>query len=73
VTAAPGTVPAPLLDQLAPGGRLLVPVGTDDQVLEVHRRTASGITVERKAMVRFVPMMGEAQGARSPASSTTNP
>jgi protein-L-isoaspartate(D-aspartate) O-methyltransferase len=73
VTAAPGTVPSPLLEQLAPGGRLVIPVGTDDQVLEVHRRTASGITVERKAMVRFVPMIGEAQGARSPASSTTNP
>jgi len=64
VTAAPGKVPAPLLEQLAPGGRLVIPVGTDDQMLEVHRRTEAGFTVERKLPVRFVPMTGEAQRAR---------
>ena len=64
VTAAPGKVPAPLLEQLAPGGRLVIPVGTRDQMLEVHRRTRDGIVVERTVPVRFVPMTGEAQ--RSP-------
>jgi protein-L-isoaspartate(D-aspartate) O-methyltransferase len=37
VTAAPPEVPKALLDQLAMGGRLVVPVGTDEQELEVHR------------------------------------
>ena len=61
VTAAPGKVPAPLLEQLAPGGRLVIPVGTDDQMLEVHRRTDAGVMVERTIPVRFVPMTGEAR------------
>lgn len=65
VTAAPGTVPAPLLEQLAPGGRLVIPVGTRAQMLEVHRRTRDGVEVERTVPVRFVPMTGEAQ--RTPA------
>jgi protein-L-isoaspartate(D-aspartate) O-methyltransferase len=64
VTAAPGRVPAPLLEQLAPGGRLVIPVGTSDQMLEVHRRTSDGIVIERKVPVRFVPMTGEAQRVR---------
>ena len=61
VTAAPEAVPKPLLDQLAPGGRLVIPVGDDMQWLEVHRRTDAGITVERTVQVRFVPMTGEAE------------
>jgi protein-L-isoaspartate(D-aspartate) O-methyltransferase len=60
VTAAPGKVPAPLLEQLAPGGRLVIPVGTSEQMLEVHRRTPTGIEIERTVPVRFVPMTGEA-------------
>jgi protein-L-isoaspartate(D-aspartate) O-methyltransferase len=63
VTAAPGRVPKPLLDQLAPGGRLVIPVGAGVQELEVHRRTESGIEVEHVAPVRFVPMTGEAERA----------
>ena len=58
VTAAPETVPSALLDQLAPGGRLVIPVGDDEQVLEVHQRTPDGIRVRRVAAVRFVPMTG---------------
>jgi protein-L-isoaspartate(D-aspartate) O-methyltransferase len=61
VTAAPGSVPKPLLKQLAPGGRLVIPVGDDIQWLEVHRRTETGITVERTIPVRFVPMTGDAE------------
>jgi protein-L-isoaspartate(D-aspartate) O-methyltransferase len=64
VTAAPPKVPQPLLDQLAPGGRLVIPVGKGVQELEVHRRTDAGIRVERVAPVRFVPMTGEAQQTR---------
>ena len=42
VTAAPPEVPQPLLDQLALGGRLVVPVGRRDQELRVLERTADG-------------------------------
>lgn len=63
VTAAPPEVPAPLLEQLRVGGRLVVPVGEVGAVqsLEVHERTETGVRVERVAPVRFVPMTGEAQ------------
>lgn len=57
VTAAPPQVPQALLDQLAMGGRLVVPVGTTDQELEVHRRTAEGIRVKKVFPVTFVPMV----------------
>jgi protein-L-isoaspartate(D-aspartate) O-methyltransferase len=59
VTAAPDRVPPALLEQLAPGGRLVIPVGDRGvQDLEVHRRTAEGIEVETVAPVLFVPMTG---------------
>ncbi|MCL5670238.1 MAG: protein-L-isoaspartate(D-aspartate) O-methyltransferase [Acidobacteria bacterium] len=61
VTAAPGHIPQPLLDQLAPGGRLLVPVGKDVQTLVRVRRTAKGFKPEELLGVRFVPMTGEAE------------
>lgn len=61
VTAAAPRVPEPLLDQLAPGGRLVIPVDVEDggQELQVHERTPEGITVRRVLGVRFVPMTGE--------------
>jgi protein-L-isoaspartate(D-aspartate) O-methyltransferase len=58
VTAAPPVVPAALVDQLALNGRLVIPVGTDDQDLVVIQRTASGLRTERMFPVRFVPMTG---------------
>lgn len=62
VTAAPKKVPQPLLDQLADGGRLVIPVGpAGDQWLEVHERKGDVIRVKREFAVRFVPMTGEAQ------------
>jgi protein-L-isoaspartate(D-aspartate) O-methyltransferase len=57
VTAAPEEVPQPLLDQLAPGGRLVIPVGEqhDTQWMTVLEKTANGV-VERKTIpVAFVP------------------
>jgi protein-L-isoaspartate(D-aspartate) O-methyltransferase len=58
VTAAPALIPQPLIDQLAPGGRLVIPVGTDQQELRVLTRvgTGDGVSVERVLAVRFVPM-----------------
>jgi protein-L-isoaspartate(D-aspartate) O-methyltransferase len=56
VTAAPAEVPEALLDQLAPGGRLVIPLGTGSQELFVFTREAGGVRRERVAPVRFVPL-----------------
>ena len=61
VTAAPEKVPQPLLDQLAIGGRLVIPVGGADQELQVITRTPEGDRTRSIFAVRFVPMTGEAQ------------
>ncbi len=62
LAAAPDHVPQPLIDQLAPGGRLILPVGDFAQDLVVVEKQADG-TVKRWSMipVRFVPMTGETQ------------
>jgi protein-L-isoaspartate(D-aspartate) O-methyltransferase len=57
VTAAPDHVPQPLLDQLAVGGRLVIPVGTGVQTLELHQRTATGYERKTLNLVRFVPLV----------------
>lgn len=62
VTAAPQRVPPPLLEQLAPGGRLVLPVGGEDQTLVRYVRTDAGLDREELMPVRFVPMTGAAQG-----------
>jgi protein-L-isoaspartate(D-aspartate) O-methyltransferase len=62
LTAAPREVPEPLLEQLAVGGRMVLPVGGDVQTLQLITRTAQGFQSERITAVRFVPMTGEAQG-----------
>jgi protein-L-isoaspartate(D-aspartate) O-methyltransferase len=64
VTAAPPEVPSALVAQLAPGGRLVIPVGTENQVLQVHERTADGFRVRKVLPVRFVPMTGDEQPRR---------
>jgi protein-L-isoaspartate(D-aspartate) O-methyltransferase len=55
--AAGGEVPQALLDQLAPGGRLVAPVGTDEQHLVLVRRTPAGLRRETHEGVRFVPLV----------------
>lgn len=61
VTAAPPSVPAPLREQLAIGGRLVIPVGEGFQDLLVITRTATGYEQKNVLPVRFVPMTGKAQ------------
>jgi protein-L-isoaspartate(D-aspartate) O-methyltransferase len=57
LTAAPPEIPAALIEQLKPGGRLVAPVGTDDQWLYVVDKTRDGKIVKRSVLaVRFVPM-----------------
>ena len=63
VTAAPNHVPRPLVDQLAVGGRMIVPVGDERQMLTEIFRTPDGVTEETTLPVLFVPMTGLA-GAR---------
>lgn len=57
VAAAPEQVPQPLLDQLGPAGRLVVPVGRTDQELRLYRRTADGFEMEPVLPVAFVPLV----------------
>ena len=57
LTAAPATIPKPLLDQLAPRGRLIAPVGEQGAVqwLTIVDKTQKGVTERRTLPVRFVP------------------
>jgi len=61
VTAAPDHVPQPLLDQLADGGHLVIPVGDEWQELVVLTRDGKDIKRRFVTPVRFVPMTGEAE------------
>ncbi len=66
VTAASDHVPQPLLEQLAIGGRLILPIGKFKQDLVVVRRTEKGYEQTTVLPVAFVPMTGEAQGQTPP-------
>ncbi len=60
VAAASPDVPAPLVEQLAVGGRLVIPLGDRDaQVLTLVRRTEQGVEQAVLGDVRFVPLIGE--------------
>ena len=59
VSAASESVPQALLEQLAPGARLVIPVGTDrSQILVCMQRTEFGFERRELEAVRFVPMIG---------------
>jgi len=65
VTAAPDHVPQPLIDQLAPGGRLVIPIGRYYQdLLLLEKQSDGSIREENVVPVQFVPMTGEAQQRR---------
>jgi protein-L-isoaspartate(D-aspartate) O-methyltransferase len=57
VTAAPTDIPAPLLEQLGPRGRLVIPVGAQGQTqwMTIVDKTAAGVASRRTIPVQFVP------------------
>ena len=62
VTAAPPEIPQALIDQLAVGGRMVLPVGEVDQEIVVVTKTETGALKQEELIpVRFVPMTGTAQ------------
>jgi protein-L-isoaspartate(D-aspartate) O-methyltransferase len=68
VAAAAPSVPEALYAQLAPGGRVVVPIGTrHDQQLEIVTRGPHGREERSSVPCRFVPLVGEAGFAEHPA------
>ena len=61
VTAAPDHIPQPLIEQLAVGGRMVLPVGDSRQFITLVERTETDVEITRDLPVLFVPMTGEAQ------------
>ncbi|MBK7474064.1 MAG: protein-L-isoaspartate(D-aspartate) O-methyltransferase [Betaproteobacteria bacterium] len=61
VTAAAGHVPPPLLRQLKPGGRMVIPVGapfTTQQLLLIEKNSDGTVKTRQMMPVRFVPLTG---------------
>jgi protein-L-isoaspartate(D-aspartate) O-methyltransferase len=68
VTAAPERIPQPLVDQLAVGGHMVIPVGGFFQELKVFTKDRDGHLSEKDIIpVRFVPMTGEIEKEKTPA------
>jgi protein-L-isoaspartate(D-aspartate) O-methyltransferase len=61
LTAAPDHIPQPLLDQMAIGGRLILPLGSFVQELVLITRSKEGYQQTMLLPVRFVPMTGKAE------------
>jgi len=62
VTAGAAHVPPPLIEQLKPGGRMIIPVGSrflTQQLLLVEKDAAGEVTTRHVLPVRFVPLTGE--------------
>jgi protein-L-isoaspartate(D-aspartate) O-methyltransferase len=61
VAAASPRIPEPLLEQLAPSGRMILPVGSGEQYLSLIERTPQGFVETRLDAVRFVPLLSGIQ------------
>ncbi len=62
VTAAASHVPRPLIEQLRPGGRMVIPVGDrfmTQQLLLIEKTADEELITRQIAAVRFVPLTGE--------------
>ncbi len=73
VAAAAPRIPQPLADQLAPGGRLVIPVGPrEGQDLMVVESRPEGLSLTRKGACRFVPLLGKGAFAASVTDSQSS-
>ncbi len=60
IAAASPSVPEPLLDQLGPGGRMIIPIGDrDEQTLTLVERVGDQVKITPLSDVRFVPLLGQ--------------
>ncbi|MBU1009774.1 MAG: protein-L-isoaspartate(D-aspartate) O-methyltransferase [Bacteroidetes bacterium] len=61
ITAAAPEIPQALIDQLKPGGVLVIPYGKDDvqQMLRLRKNTDGTMSTEQHGAFRFVPLLGE--------------
>ena len=60
VAAAAPRVPEPLIEQLADGGKMILPVGTrTEQQLQLVRKAGNKATITKEDLCRFVPLVGE--------------
>jgi protein-L-isoaspartate(D-aspartate) O-methyltransferase len=74
VTCSPEKVPAPLVEQLSEGGRLIVPVGERfQQMLYLYRKVEGKLKQEELQTTFFVPMTGEAEALRVLQADSTMP
>lgn len=73
VTAAPDHLPAPLVEQLAQGGRLVIPIGPPGgyQMLWKFVKKGQDVTAYRMGGVAFVPLTGEGIEKASPSGPST--
>ena len=74
VTCSPESVPQPLVDQLAEGGRMIVPVGERyQQALYLYRKVDGQLQQEALQTTFFVPMTGQAEELRVVEADPANP
>lgn len=74
VTCSPESVPQPLIDQLAEGGRLVIPVGERfQQTLYLFTKTDGELVREALRPTLFVPMTGVAEDRREVQPDPTQP
>ena len=67
VTAASPKLPQGLIDQMAVGGRMVIPIGTlKDQELVLAIRTSEGVSVSYMGLCRFVPLIGQEAWPKPP-------
>lgn len=59
VTAAPEEIPQALVDQLAVGGKMVIPVGDKNQEMTIVEKSREGVTQRKTIPVIFVPMTGK--------------